>query len=283
VALLLALITGLVGGTASGRPLDDIKRRGVISVCAHPNALPFASKRGERRGIQIELAEELARSLGVRLAVEWVTTGFHYRAVDCDIVMDAIVETGALQERHLRASVPYHHSGVALALRHGLDGVTGFSDLPAGAKVGVLVGSVAQMLLGRRGVRTSPFAFEDEMLEAVATGEIDAAAVTATSVGWYNAQHPDRVLTLVQGSDDEPELAWDVAVGMRRSDRFLRKEVDRIVGEMIADGTFARIYSTYGVEHRVPQARGPRRVERAQGAEEECIRLGYARECSPSR
>ena len=43
------------------------RRRGVISLCAPPNALPFASKRGDRPGYQIDLAQALADRLGVRL------------------------------------------------------------------------------------------------------------------------------------------------------------------------------------------------------------------------
>lgn len=255
----------------------------MLEVCAHPNALPFARKRGQPRGIQLEFADELAQRLGLTLVVRWVTIGFQYRAADCDVVMDAIVDPGALQERDLRWSEPYQKSGVALAVRPGIAVGAGFDELPTGTRIGVQLGSLAQTVLGRRGLTTIPFGFEDEMMAALGAGEIDAAAVTPISIGWWNHEHPEERMTLVHAYEREPELRWDLAVGMRRSDRFLRREVDRIVTEMIADGTIGRIYAAYGIEHREPGRAGPVRIPRTPRVEEECVRLGQQRECSPSR
>ena len=58
----VAVICCLLAPTATlARSLDAIKARGVLSVCANPNALPFSSRKGERRGIEVELAETLAK------------------------------------------------------------------------------------------------------------------------------------------------------------------------------------------------------------------------------
>lgn len=269
---------------ASARPLEDIEARGVIKLCAPPNALPFAAKRGARRGVQIELAEALAEKLGVELDVEWVTLSHQYRRVDCDIVMDTIVDREAQSESRLKWSKPYQRTGVALAVRAGLEGITGFSDLSADHRVGVLPGALAHMILQERGLRTLPFAFEDELIAAVARGELDAAAATATTIGYYNLTHPDSPVGLHHAYEEVPELAWSLAVGMRRSDRFLRKAVDRIVGELLTEGLVARVYRSYGIEHRPPDSVGPERVERKSTlGEEDCVRLGYMRACSRSR
>jgi polar amino acid transport system substrate-binding protein len=265
------------------RALEDIQRRGVISVCAPPNALPFGSKRGDRRGYQIDLAQALADRLGVRLEVDWVTMSFHYRRVDCDLVMDTVADPEAQLQSQLRWSVPYQRSGVALAVRAGADDITGFDSLK-GRKVGVLRGSLAHMYLDQHGARAFPYGFEDDMLDALAKGEIDAAAVTALSAGYYNLQHPEAKVRIIYAYDAVPELGWDLAVGMRRSDRFLRRAVDDAVQAMLDDGTFDRIYASYGIEHRPPQGQGVRVIRRTgQPVEEECVRLGQSRECMPSR
>lgn len=282
-ACLGLLLLPVAARPAAGRALEDIRARGVISLCAHPNALPFAARNGPKRGLQVKLAEEIARRLDVQLGVDWVTVGFQYRSVDCDLVMDAIVDEGALHERHLRWSVPYQRSGVALALAPGrdADGIARFEDLGRERRVGVQLASLAQTILGRKGLRTVPFGFEDEMLAAVAAGEIDAAAVTPISIGWHNLNHPERPLRIVHAYEHEPELAWDLAVGMRRSDRFLRRELDRVVAEMLADGAVARIYRSYGIEHRQPLTTKPRLIERkSRIGEETCIRVGNERDCT---
>jgi polar amino acid transport system substrate-binding protein len=118
----------------------------------------------------------------------------------------------------------------------------------------VRVGSVAQYLLGKRGLRVIPFGFEDDMMAAVASGEVDGAAVTPASAGWYLHQHTDAPLRLVDAYDGESELSWDLAVGMRRADHAMLRAVDDAVRALVADGTVTRIYAAYGVEHHVPQS-----------------------------
>jgi polar amino acid transport system substrate-binding protein len=270
--LVLALaLAGAIGfGAAPGvaaRALEDIQRLGVISLCAPPNALPFASKRGERRGYQIELAQALADRLGVGLTVEWVTLAMQYSSVDCDLVMDAIADPEADTESPLRWSVPYQRSGVALAVRPGADDIKGIESLD-GHRVGVLIGSVAHMYLDQHGAHAIPYGFEDDMLAALGSGEIDAAAVTALSAGYYNLQHPSAQVRLIYAYEAVPELGWDLAVGMRRSDRFLREAVDDAVQAMLADGTFDRIYASYGIEHRPPEGGQIRKVRRTKPPEE---------------
>jgi polar amino acid transport system substrate-binding protein len=271
--LVLAALT-LLGHSslAIARPLAEIHRRGLLSLCAAPNALPFAAKRGEVRGLQIDLAQEIARRLGVQLAIEWVTEAVMYRRVDCDIVMDMIVARDVSSEVELRHSVPYQRSGVALARRTDAPAADGFEDLPPAARIGVMFGSLAQVRLGERGHTVIPFGFEDEIVEAVASGEIDAGAVTPTTVGWHNHRHPDRSLALIHAYDNEPELAWDLAVGLRRSDHRLREEMNRIVKAILEDGTVSRIYAAYGIEHRPPAPRNvPRYRAKAAGGEAPCV------------
>jgi ABC-type amino acid transport substrate-binding protein len=67
VAMLAGLAVGLACTTAGARSLAAIRDRGLLSLCAHANALPFASKTQDPPGFQIELARALADALGVAL------------------------------------------------------------------------------------------------------------------------------------------------------------------------------------------------------------------------
>lgn len=99
---------------------------------------------------------------------------------DCDIILDAIADPEAQADTGLRISKPYYRSGVGLAVPRG-SAITTFASLNDHTKVGVQVGSVAAMLLNQQHVRTSTFGFEEDILAALAAGEIDAAAVTPLS------------------------------------------------------------------------------------------------------
>ena len=97
-----------------------------------------------------------------------------------------------------------------------------------------------------------PFGFEDDMLEALARGEIAAAAASAASIGYFSLRHPEAGFQLVHAEDDEPELRWPIVVGMRRADDALAQKVDAALADLVADGTVAAIYRRYGVAHRKP-------------------------------
>jgi polar amino acid transport system substrate-binding protein len=91
------------------------------------------------------------------------------------------------------------------------------------------------------------------MMDALAKGEIDAAAVTPVAIGWFNRGHPDARVRRIPAFEDDPDLNWNVAVGMVSPDDKLRQEVDAALGALLADGTLARIYASYNLELQPPK------------------------------
>ena len=246
---LLALV--LASPAAEPRPYEEIRARGEISVCANPNALPYASNRPDLPGFQIEIARAIARRLDVQLRVEWIVPRMRASTVDCDMLMDTIALPD-LQGPAIKLSVPYQTGGVALAFAPGQPTVAHYKDLPPGMRVGVIMNSLASLIVSKTGARMVPFGFEEDMLAAVGNGEVTAGAVSPAAIGYYNLTHPDRKVTLVYANESEPELRWTVAVGLRRADAPLVEAVNAAVTALIADGTIAAIYAKYGVEHRRP-------------------------------
>jgi polar amino acid transport system substrate-binding protein len=248
----VALLLGLSVAGALPRSLEAIGQRGSLAVCAHPNALPYSSKRGPLPGFQIELAEALAQRLGVSLTRHWVINSFQYRRADCDVVLNAIADKAALAEVGLRMSRPYYRTGVVLAVRED-SAVSSLADLGSARRVGVQVGSLASMTLSKRGVETTPFVFEDEMIEALANREIEAAVVTPAAVGWFSSNHPDVRIRRIAAFEQHPDLNWNVSVGMVKPDEKLKQHIDAALEAMLADGTIARIYARYGVGLQAPE------------------------------
>jgi polar amino acid transport system substrate-binding protein len=101
-------------------------------------------------------------------------------------------------------------------------------------------------------LRTVPYAFESDMVIDLAKGELDACAVSPASIAFYIHTHPDSGLRYVHAYDAEPELHWNLAVGLRRSDDALLAAVNSALEKLIQDGTLARIYAHYGVDYRRP-------------------------------
>jgi polar amino acid transport system substrate-binding protein len=237
---------------AQPRSLQSIADRGTLTLCANPDALPWASKTGDMPGFQVELAENLATRLGVSLTRQWVLSAIQYRRADCDVVFDAIVSNGASVEGGLRLSRPYQRGGIVLAVRSE-SGAASLDDLAAGQRVGVLTGSLASMTLGKRGIAISPFVLEGDLMAALAGGEIEAAALTPIAIGWYNTVHPQARIRMIAAFADNPDFSWNLAIGMIGPDDRLRQQVDAALGDMLTDGTVARIYARYGIELRPPE------------------------------
>jgi polar amino acid transport system substrate-binding protein len=231
---------------APARSLEVIRATGALHLCAHPNSLPYASKAGNPPGFQIELGRALAKELGVTLVTEWIVVPSQAFRADCDIILDAIADPEAQADTGLRISKPYYRSGVGLAVPRG-SAITTLAGLNDHTKVGVQVGSVAAMLLTQQHVRTSSFGFEEDMLAALAAGEIDAAAVTPVSVGYYNLTHPSQEFAILPPEESEHDLVWNVAVGIRKPDDQLLAAIDAALDRLRADGTLETIYANYGI------------------------------------
>jgi ABC-type amino acid transport substrate-binding protein len=241
----------LAFNAAQARPLEEVKQKGEVSVCANPDALPYASNKPDAPGFQIEIARAIAAKMGVRLRVDWIVPTMRASTVDCDLLMDAIVDP-AVRRPGVQLSTPYQKSGVALVFAPGHAPVAAYRDLQAGTRVGVLMNSVASLVVSRTPARIFPFGFEDDLLSAVSRGEVDAGAVSPASIGYYNFTHPGSALSFSHAEDSEPELRWQVAVGVRRADAAMVQAVDGAVRALLAEGALTAIYARYGVAHRAP-------------------------------
>jgi polar amino acid transport system substrate-binding protein len=249
--LLAVAVIGLAG-EAQARSLEAVRESGVLGLCAHPNSLPFASKAGDPPGFQVELAQALARELGVSLRLDWIITQYQMRSAGCDIVLDIIADREAQGETNLRISKPYYRTGVALAVP-AASRLTSFKSLDEHTKVGVQVGSIAAMIIGQRHVPTSTFGFEVDSLDALANHEIDAAAVTPTMASYFNLTHPDKAVRILDRDESEADLNWNVAVGMVRPDDAMRDAIDAALSKLRDDGTIEGIYRRYGVTLQAPK------------------------------
>jgi polar amino acid transport system substrate-binding protein len=249
----IGLLFALMPLATRAKSLDEILSRGTLAVCAHPNALPYSSRTANPPGFQLELAEALANRLGVRLATDWIIGPSQLRRADCDVVMDAIADPEAQDETHLVLSQPYYHTGVVLVVRPG-SAIRNWQDLNnRPVRVGVLVSSAASVILGKQHVPISVFGFEDDTLEALQKGEIDAATINYTTASYYNLTHPKNPVVLVGFNDHESLLGWNVAVGMIHPDAKLRDAINAALAHLAQDGTIAKIYARYGITLQPPR------------------------------
>lgn len=247
----LTLSLGAFVISAEGGPLARIKERGAISICANPEALPFSSSNPGQPGIQIELAEALAKILGVHTRYEWIYYRPQARLVDCDAFMGMIVTEETESKGPFLLTKPYYGSGYILVLPKGTNGVKSFFELK-GKKIGVEYSSWVHYVLDTKGFAIKTYANQDEILEGLEKGEVDAGAVVLANVGWYLKQHPNSSIRIAEGYIPEPDLRWNVAIQLRNADHPLEEAVNQALDQLLKDGTVQSLFVKYGIPYYQP-------------------------------
>jgi mxaJ protein len=249
----------------AGLPAVADEAGNELRVCADPNNLPFSDDRNG--GFENAIAQLFANETGQSVVYTWWAQrrGFirsTLKAGSCDVVMGVPVGLDMVETTR-----PYYRSSYVFVSRSDrqlniasmtdprlrtlkigvqLIGDDGFNTPPghALAKQGIVDNVVGYTVYGDYR-RPDPPA---QILEAVAQGEIDIAAVWGPLAGYFARKSPVK-LTVVPITDTErfsPLLfQFDIAIGVRKGDDKRKEELDRLVARNSVK--IAQILDRYGV------------------------------------
>jgi mxaJ protein len=254
LALMAALAAARSSPAASAAILASPDTPLALRVCADPNNLPFSDAHGA--GFEDRLALLLARELGRELVMVWQPQrrGFTRLTLDADRC-DAWMGVPASFDRVLTTR-PYYRSSYVFVSRTGLSPPRSFDDPRLQRlRVGIQITGEdyenpppAQALASRglgsqvRGFtvygdysRPSP---HRAVVDAVAQGEVDVAAVWGPVGGYFAARHAPRLaVTPIHPSVDRSgvPMTFAIAVGVRRNDLALREVIDAALARRARD------------------------------------------------
>jgi polar amino acid transport system substrate-binding protein len=233
------------------RYLERIRQSGTLRVGIDPTYPPFDMLReGRVEGYDAALAEAIARDLGVNVEFRTLALDTLYDSLIAGNVDMLVSALPPIPERQadVRYSVPYYQSGQVLVVRAGENAVNSVEAL-AGRRVGVELGSNADTEARRLQRSTVPgmqlqstYHSPEEALDALVSGEVDAAVTDNTSAQTYLAAYPGSVTVLSPPLTDEPFV---VAVPARAD--ALAGSVNATVERLRNSGELARIM---GLESR---------------------------------
>ena len=271
VTVLLAM------GTAAGAREHAAARGpalGVLRVCADPNNLPFTNRHGD--GFENRLASLIARDLGERVEYTWWAQrrGFvrnTLKAGSCDVIMgvpsgmDMVLRTAPyyrstyvfVTRRDRRLTIHSFDDPVLHRLRVGVQliGDDGANTPPAHAltRRGIVQNVKGYTVYGDYATVSPPA----RIIDAVARGEIDVAIAWGPMAGYWARRSAVALdVTPVQPQSDGPSLpfAFNIALGLRRTDTALRARLDTILVRRRSE--IGRLLDDYGVP-RVDDAGRP--------------------------
>lgn len=173
------LLAGCSGGRAAPGTLERVMAAGTVRVGVKADAPPFGVERqGVRYGFDVDIAEAVARRLGVQVAFTNVTSAERIEAITSgrvDMVVASMTQTRA-REREVDFSIPYFEDGPAFLVKAD-SGITGYIQL-GGRRLGVAKGSSTAAALAKvapEAVLVELPATKD-LLPALRAGQVDAIA-----------------------------------------------------------------------------------------------------------
>ena len=256
IALVLAVLMlalCLTGCGKKGTTLADVQKAGKLTIATSPDFPPFESlgANGAVEGIEIDVMQLICDELGVELVIEQldfdsVLPGVQSGKYDCGV--SGISVTPA-REKNTLFTDPYCLAAQAIVVLNGSP-IQSKADLE-GKKIAVQTGTTAESYAMENGYTISSFAANNDAQSALLTGKVDAWVIddltAADMVKAYNAENPDALVILDEALTTEP-YAFAFAFGSET----LVAEINKILGELLADGTIAAIFEKHEAPYTAP-------------------------------
>jgi polar amino acid transport system substrate-binding protein len=241
------LVAAVTAVTVAGAFTAPVMAADVLRVCADPDNLPFSKAEGVERGMYVELAELVGRRLEAPVEYVWWLTFNQRKALRNTILQDGCDAYFALpldadyKVRGLQRTQAFIDVSYALVAPPAL-ALTSLADLK-GKRIAVLIGSPPHILLSQHeGFISTSFRVQEDALDALAKGEVDAAILWGPSAGYENMkrfQSRWRV-TPVSGQG----LAGQMAVAVRADKGGLTADIDKALTALKPD--IAALATKYG-------------------------------------
>lgn len=258
IALLLAVVMlsfAFAGCGAKGKSLDDVKNAGELVIATSPDFPPFEFLEGEEVvGIEADILTAVCEKLGVELKIEQMDFDSVLPGVQAgkfDMGVSGISVTPE-REKNTDFTNAYCLAAQTIVVLEGSP-ITGKADLE-GKKVSVQTGTTSESSCTEEGLEISAFTANNDAQAALTTGKVDAWVVddlTAKEmVDAYNAENPETELVILE----EPLTTEPYAFAFIKSDKndTLVDEINKILADMVADGTIEGIFEKYDAPYTSP-------------------------------
>jgi quinoprotein dehydrogenase-associated probable ABC transporter substrate-binding protein len=213
------------------------KKLKELTVCADPGNMPLSNIKGE--GFQNKMAEVLGEAMGARVTFNWrpfIERGLTRQTFDqgmCDVLFDMPANYGPML-----TTSPVYKTPYVLVYRNdkGLE-LTGLDDPKLkDLKIGVFQTSALRGALAKRGIvdnvtlqvqsHDGDLVPEHQpwyVVQEVMDGKLDVAGVFGPFAGWRKTMKGEPLTILpVNLQDDTVPLEFDLAIGVRKTDAFLK-------------------------------------------------------------
>ena len=256
IALTLAvlmIVLCFAGCGKKGTTLADVQKAGKLTIATSPDFPPFEylGENSAVEGIEIDVMNLVCEKLGVELVIEQldfdsVLPGVQSGKYDAGVSGISVTPD---REKNTLFTDPYCLAAQAIVVVNGSP-IQGKADL-TGKKIAVQTGTTAESYAMDNGYTISSFAANNDAQAALLAGKVDAWVIddltAAEMVKAYNAENPDALVILEEALTTEP-YAFAFAFGSET----LVEEINKVLAELLADGTVAQIFENHDAPYTAP-------------------------------
>jgi len=225
-----------------------IKEKGEFIVGLDDNYPPagFRDKAGELVGFDIDLAKEAAKRLGVKAVfkpVQWDGVLLNLKSGEIDLIWNALGITPERQ-KEIGFTDSYMADRNIIVVKSGSPIKS--KDALAGKIIGLQLGSTAEPAVTKDAISSKLKEIRKFESPTVALMDLDAGRIGAVVTNEMNARYlittektADKYYILTEQEGDFGKEPF--GVGVRMEDKTFLAELNRVLNEMKADGTAAKI------------------------------------------
>lgn len=267
--ILRAAILGLlclctISAAQAGDEYLKIKQSGTLKVAVYNDFAPFSA--GDQ-GIDIDLADALAKKLGLKLSLlpfpagddvnddlrNMVWKGHYLGYGPADVLLHVPVDRSLMAKNDkVEIFAPYHRETVRLV--RDVRKVPNFDNLDsmAGKKIGVEKVSISAVLIlgaeeGRFRENVKIYSTATEALEKLKAGELDGVLATRSEIESVLRKDPNFQINEIVFQRLSP-AGWVIGMAVKKDDVELINLLRNATNELISSGEMAKIFAKHGVE-----------------------------------
>ena len=293
LALVLIWLSFCLFSTATtALSYDDIITNKLITVAVYNEFPPFSYKEnGKELGIDVEIAKHIAKELGVKLELMWLTAGEtaeddlrngiwqghalnrsegeYYKRNVADLMLRVPYDKefsmlrddiGELANGLVHMFGPYHTESWQIIFDNKkIESVSTIAVFQY-HDIGVEVDSIPQFYLisafnGRMRDRAKQFHTLPLAIDALQAHKVDAVMGMRSQISHFQkALQPKANFQLAENAfPNIGKQQWDIGMAVKTDYRQLGYAVGDIVETMIRKGTMKQIFSQYGAIYQVPK------------------------------
>lgn len=267
LATALGLGLGAAASQAEPGDLEQIRKRGLVTIAVYNDLPPFHVK---GQGIDVLVAQALARELGFKLSLmpfqadeemsddlrHMVTRGHYMGFGPADVMLHVPVDTRLMQENPgVLAFAPYYRERVVVARR--LAAVPKLEQMSDFGKHRIAV--AGQSLAGWLVLGTDNGAYRDQAVtrwsdgvaaaQAMKAGEFDLVAGAASELESVLSKEPGIVIDPLP-APRAPKDGWAIGCAVKKSSTALAQAVQAAMNTLSDKGELQAIFASAGVSWR---------------------------------